>query len=165
MKIPVLSFVGRSNTGKTTLIERLIPLLKSKGIRVATIKHHHHADFEIDLEGKDSYRHKKAGARLVMIASPKKIALVEDLEGEPGLKEILSRYVRNVDLVITEGYKEEHVPRIEIYDSRRDASPLSQGHEGLLALISDTPVEAPVPVFRRDEIQRIAQLIVDKLNL
>jgi molybdopterin-guanine dinucleotide biosynthesis protein B len=164
MNIPVLSFVGRSNTGKTTLIERLIPVLKSKGLRVATIKHHLH-DFEIDLEGKDSYRHKKAGARLAMIASPKKIALVEDVDGEPGLEEILSRYVRDVDLVITEGYKEERVPRIEIYDGRGDLSPLSQGHEGLLALISDTPLEAPVPVLRRDEIQKIAQLIVERLNL
>ena len=78
MKIPVLCFVGRSNTGKTTLIEKLIPLLKSRGIRVATIKHHNH-DFEIDQEGKDTYRHKKAGAHLSMIVSPKKLALVEDL--------------------------------------------------------------------------------------
>jgi molybdopterin-guanine dinucleotide biosynthesis protein B len=162
VKIPILSFVGRSGTGKTTVIERLIPQLKVRGIRVATIKHHLH-DFDIDREGKDSYRHKKAGAKLAMVVSPGKVALVEDVDRELGLVELISRHVHDVDLVITEGYKTEDVPRIEVYNMRSHVPPVSLGHRNLLALVTDMPMDAPVPVLQRDDIGKLAEFVIEKV--
>jgi len=171
MSMPVLSIVGRSNTGKTTLIEKLIPLLKSKGIRVATIKHHNH-DFEIDHEGKDTYRHKRAGAKLAMIVAPGRLAFVEDLEGDLGLEEIIDRYIRNVDLVIIEGYKKEPVPKMEVYRCRADLPPLAVDDESIFAVITDRPFDpagcpAPsriLPGFLRDEVDQIASFIIERLG-
>jgi molybdopterin-guanine dinucleotide biosynthesis adapter protein len=163
MSIPVLCLVGRSNTGKTTLIEKLIPLFGAEGIRVATIKHHNH-DFEIDREGKDTYRHKKAGARLSMIVSPKKLAFVEDLKDELPLDEILSRYVRDVDLVIVEGYKEESVPKIEVYTYAEDRPPVALGDKDLLAVVSDRLFGFPLPVFLRDDIAGIAEFVKGEIE-
>lgn len=153
--------IGRSNTGKTTVIEKLIPILKARGIRVATIKHHPH-DFHIDIEGKDSYRHKKAGARLTIIASPSKIGIVEDLERELALEEIISRYVSGVDLVITEGYKRERMPKIEVYNYRENEPPLITDDRNGVAIIADRPVAAHVPVFFRDDVEKIAEFVIEK---
>ena len=163
MKIPVLSFVGRSGTGKTTVLERLIHLLASKGVRIASIKHHFH-DFEMDREGKDSYRHKKAGAKLAMVVSPKKIGLVQDLGREIDLEELISRYVYDVDLVITEGYKSKDAPRIEVY-SVGGQPPLSLGRQNLLALVTDRPMDASVPVLHRDDVETLADFIMEKFGL
>jgi len=164
MKIPVISFVGTSNTGKTTLLEQLIAMLNERGLRVATIKHHHR-DFEIDQEGKDTYRLKKAGARLSMIVSPVKLALVQDLVDEPSLDEVIDRYVRDVDLVIVEGYKQEPVPKIEVYSHASGSPPIALGDEKLLALVADAPLSAPVPVFLRDDVEGIAAFVIKKLRL
>jgi molybdopterin-guanine dinucleotide biosynthesis adapter protein len=164
VKAPVICFVGRSNTGKTTLLERLIELLKERGIRVATVKHHHH-DFEIDREGKDTYRHKKAGARLSMIVSPAKLALVQDLEDEPRLEEIIDRYIRDVDLVIVEGYKKEAIPKIEVFNHASGSPPVALDDENLLAIVSDAPLSASLPVFLRDEVEKIADFVIEKLGL
>jgi molybdopterin-guanine dinucleotide biosynthesis adapter protein len=164
MKTTVFSVVGRSNTGKTTLIERLIPLLTARGIRVGTIKHHLH-DFEMDREGKDTYRHKKAGARIAVIASPAKIGLVADLEKELSLEEMISRYMPGVDVVIVEGYKKEQMPKIEVYNYKEDQPPVSTGDPDVLAIVSDRPMEATVPVFSRDEVEKIAEFLVENLGL
>lgn len=158
-KIPIVSIVGRSNTGKTTLIVKLIPVLKGRGIRVATIKHHSH-EFEIDREGKDTYRHKEAGAALTIIASATKLAMVKDVDKELTLQQIVDRFVGDVDLIITEGYKWENMPKIEVYSARAEP-PATLGDPNLLAVLSDTPVEAAVPVFRRDDVQSAADLIVE----
>jgi molybdopterin-guanine dinucleotide biosynthesis protein B len=115
-KIPLISIVGTSKIGKTTFIEKLIPVFKEKGLRVATIKHHH-LDFEIDKVGKDTYRHKEAGSSTVILSSPYKIALVRDVEKEVPLRDIVSRYIDDADIIITEGYKKEDTPKIEIIDT------------------------------------------------
>jgi molybdopterin-guanine dinucleotide biosynthesis adapter protein len=161
---PVISFVGRSNSGKTTFLEKLIPVLKELGVRVATIKHDVH-DFEIDREGKDTYRHKKAGARITMIASPKKLALVEDLDSELPLETIVTRYVRNIDLVMTEGYKKEQMPKIEVYAFREDVPPLALDDPNVLAIVADVPLDAHVPVFSRDNPAPVADFIIEKFGL
>jgi molybdopterin-guanine dinucleotide biosynthesis protein B len=158
-KIPIVSIVGRAKTGKTTLVVKLISILKARGIRVATIKHHHH-DFEADREGKDTYRHKQAGASLTIIASPAKIAMVKDVEEELTLQQIVDRFVGDVDLIITEGYKGESIPKIEVY-SAREEPPATLGDPNLLAVLSDTPVDTRVPVFKRDDAQAAADLIVE----
>ena len=95
--IPIISIVGKSDSGKTTLIEKLVPELTRKGYRVATVKHDVHG-FEVDREGKDSWRHKQAGAHTVIISSPQKIALIRDVEKDSTLDEIRRRWVQDVDL-------------------------------------------------------------------
>ena len=162
--IPILSVVGRSNTGKTTFIEKLIPMLKAKGIRLATIKHHRH-DFESDREGKDSYRHKKAGASISMIVSPQKVAFTADTDHELSIRELVSSYVSNVDLVIVEGFKEERAPKIELYTYSEELTPLCRDDRDVFAVMSDRPIDAPVPVLSRDDIAAAAELILTKLKL
>jgi molybdopterin-guanine dinucleotide biosynthesis adapter protein len=162
--IPVIGIVGRSKTGKTTLVEKLIPLFKSSGIRVATAKHHPH-DFEIDIPGKDTYRHKKAGASTVIISSPGKIALVKDTDGDLPLEEIRARYVDEVDLLIAEGYKREEIPKIEVFPKKEGIDPVCIDDSNLLAIITDIPFNSRVPVFQRDDVELVAQFIMEKLRL
>lgn len=157
-QIPVVSIVGRSKTGKTTVVAKLIAILKDRGVRVATIKHHPH-DFEIDIEGKDTYRHKEAGAVLTIITSPEKIAMVKDVDEEMTVRQIVDSYIDDVDLIVTEGFKRESFPKIEVY-SPRSEPPATIGDPNLLALMSDVPIDAPVPVFKRDDVKAAADLII-----
>lgn len=157
-KIPMVSIVGRAKTGKTTVVVKLISILKKRGIRTATIKHHPH-DFDIDIEGKDTYRHKEAGALLTIIASPRKIAMVRDVEEEMTVGQIVERYVDDVDLIIIEGYKREDLPKIEVYSARKEP-PATLGDPNLLAVMSDTPVDSSVPVFKRDDVEAAADIVV-----
>ncbi|HOE16721.1 MAG TPA: molybdopterin-guanine dinucleotide biosynthesis protein B [Syntrophorhabdaceae bacterium] len=158
--IAVLSIVGRSKTGKTTLIEKLIPLLKSRGLTIATIKHHH-GDFEIDREGKDTYRHKAAGAKAVLLTSPAKIALVMDVDKELKVQEIINKYIHDVDLVITEGYKRESFPKIEVFNWKKDTYPVCLGDGSLIALVVDKRIDVTVQQFLRDDIAGIAEFILN----
>ena len=112
--IPILSIVGKSDSGKTTLIEKLLPELIRRGYRIATVKHDVHG-FEVDREGKDSWRHKKAGAHTVIISSPQKVALIRDVEKDLTLDELREKLVQDVDLILSEGYKKDVQPKIEIF--------------------------------------------------
>ena len=156
--------MGRSKTGKTTLIEKLISLLDSKGIKVAVIKHHHR-DFEIDVPGKDTHRLKYAGARTVIISSPKKIAIIQDTWREPSIEDIISKYVTNIDIVITEGYKKADMPKIEVYQKNKNLPPVCIDDKNLLAVVSDLPIVASVPVFLRDDVEGIIELILSQFAL
>lgn len=159
--VVAISFVGRSKVGKTTLIERLLPLLTEKGLRVGVIKHHHH-DFEIDKRGKDTYRYKQAGAGFTMLASPKKIALVADTP-ELTLEEIIARFVRNVDLVIVEGFKKEALPKIEVFRAKEGVGTLVCGDDkNLVAIVTDEPLVAALPVFSRNDVEGVARFIVTR---
>jgi molybdopterin-guanine dinucleotide biosynthesis adapter protein len=163
--IPILSVVsGRSNTGKTTLLEKLIPALRSKGLRIGTIKHHA-GNFEIDSEGKDSYRHKKAGASVSMIASPTKIGLVADVTQELASSELVRLYMRDIDLAITEGYKREHMPKLEVYVYQKGLDPLATHDPDVIAIAADRMINAHVPVFLRDDYKGMTDFIVTRLKL
>jgi molybdopterin-guanine dinucleotide biosynthesis adapter protein len=164
VKPVVFCIVGRSNTGKTTLIERLIPLLVAKGIRVATIKHHH-KPIEMDVVGKDTQRHKQAGAQASMIVAGKRLGLVADVEEEMGVGELVARYMTGVDLVIVEGYKKEPLPKIEVYNYREDDPPVAGEDERLVAIVSDREIAARVPVFLRDEVEAIVEFVVERFGL
>lgn len=155
--IPIISVVGRSDSGKTTLIEKLIPELNRRGYRVGTIKHDVHG-FDIDHPGKDSWRHAKAGAELVLISSPTKAAMVKRVDAELTLDEIAGRYVSDVDLVLTEGFKRESKPKIEI---RRGAEePLSSPDEVLFVVAEKQAVsEDDVPILALADISGMADLI------
>ena len=155
---PIVSIVGKSNAGKTTLLERLVPELRQRGYRIGTIKHNVHG-FDIDLEGKDSWRHKQAGAHTVVISSPKKIALVKDVEAEESPDSLASKYFQDVDIILTEGYKKQDKPKIEVFRSQMDGRPLCKGDEHLVALVSDTSLDLCVPRFDLDDIKGLADFV------
>ena len=156
--IPIVSIVGRSNTGKTTLIEKLIPELMRRGYRVATIKHNIHG-FDIDHEGKDSWRHKKAGARLTVVASPHRVAVIEDADRDFELAELRDRYIRDVDVILSEGFKRNPHPKIEVVRSEMKHAPLCSREDNLMAIVSDKPVDRGVPCLDIDDIRGVADMI------
>jgi len=161
MMVPIVSIVGTSDSGKTTLIERLIPRLIRKGYRVATVKHDVHG-FEIDHEGKDSWRHKRAGASTVVLSSPERVAVIKDVEREQTLEEIRSACVGDVDLIVTEGYKRSAFPKIEVSLSRESAELVCARDDNLLAVVSNRSPCLDVPFFRDDEIDRLADWLEDR---
>ena len=153
----VVSIVGNSSSGKTTLIEKLIAELKSRGYRIGSIKHAHHG-YDVDTKGKDSWRHKNAGADTVIISSPGQIVMVkDDLESES--LDTLEKYFQDVDLVIAEGFKKEARPKIEIFRVQVHSEPLFKDSDDLVAMVSDSTVKMNVPVFGLEEIQKLADFI------
>ena len=156
--IPIVSIVGRSNSGKTTVLEALIRELVGRGYRVATVKHDVHG-FEIDREGKDSWRHKRAGARTVVISSPEKIAVIEDVDRELGLEEVRRRVVGDVDIILTEGYKRQRYPKIEVNLFGDSSELLCSSDDTLIACVSSRPVHTDVPVFSGAEIGGLCELL------
>jgi molybdopterin-guanine dinucleotide biosynthesis protein MobB len=153
---PLVSIVGRSESGKTTLIEILIPELKRRGYRIGTIKHTHHA-LEIDQTGKDSARHRAAGAHTVILASTGQIAMIKSASSDSVAD--LIRYFYDVDLLITEGYKHENTPKIEVVRTEVHTELLCRSDPGLIALATDADIAVHVPVFRLDDPVPIADFI------
>src|SRR4030067_2293805 len=134
--IPIISIVGKSDSGKTTLIEKLVPELTRRGYRIATVKHDVDG-FEVDQEGKDSWRHKRAGAHTVMISSPQKIALIRDVEKDLTLEEIREKFIQDVDLILSEGYKKDVQPKVEVFRKGKYKELLCTKEDNLIAVISD----------------------------
>ena len=161
-KIPLVSIVGYSGSGKTTLVERLIPELGRRGLRVATIKHNRHG-FEVDLEGKDSWRHRRAGAVLTVLASPGKVAVMADTEGDPGLGELGERFIRDVDVILAEGFKKNPHPKIEVFRKSLGKEFLSGDDEALMAVAGDDPGGLRVPRYSLDDITGLVDLIVGRV--
>jgi len=160
---PILCFVGRSNSGKTTLIERLIPELTQGGYRVATIKHAGHG-FDLDTEGKDSWRHKRAGASTVIVLSQGSLAMFTDVPEELPVEEVRRQFVNgDIDLIIAEGWKSEGFPKVVVVREQLDEVNVSL--DGLLAVASMKPIECPAPWFDRDNVQGLAQLIIKQFPL
>jgi molybdopterin-guanine dinucleotide biosynthesis protein B len=152
----IICIVGRSQSGKTTLIEKLIPELKQRGYRIGTIKHSHHI-FDFDKSGKDSWRHKDAGADTVIIASPGKIAMVKN--DHQGTLDRLQHYFDDLDLLITEGYKKENKPKIEVVRSARHTEALLKDDRHLVAVVTDVDLKMKIPVFGLDDIDQLADFI------
>ena len=150
-KAPVLCVVGPSNSGKTGLMEALIKELSEKGYRIATIKHSHHS-VEMDQPGKDSWRHRKAGADVSIFCSKERVAVFSEWEREPTVEELCSRYVQNVGWVLIEGFKESPYPKIVVIgDGKWDPSLWTE----VKAVVSNHPCDASVPVFRPEEAKKI----------
>lgn len=156
---PVVSIVGRSQSGKTTLIEKLIPELKKRGYTVGTIKHSHHNP-DIDRSGKDSSRHKAAGADTVIFHCAGTIAMVRN--DHDGDLDSLLGYFNDVDLVITEGYKSENKPKIEVVRSVRHSKPLLANDKTLIAVVTDIDLQLKVPKFGFEDIVPLADMIEEK---
>jgi molybdopterin-guanine dinucleotide biosynthesis protein B len=164
MPPPVVSIVSKKGSGKTTLIEKLLPALRKRGFRVGTVKHDTHG-FDIDREGKDSWRHKQAGAQTVVISSPWKISLIKDVDREIDLDDIVQHYFPDVDVVITEGYKWALKAQVEVFRSTAHKEPLYTSSEAhpLMAVMSDVPLDLGVPRLDIDDIEGLADLLEARL--
>jgi formylmethanofuran dehydrogenase subunit E len=158
-EIPVVSLIGRSGAGKTTLMEKLVRELSGRGYRLATIKHHSHSGFEIDTPGKDSWRFAQAGSRHVTIAAPDKIASYHLLDRPLDLDEITGG-IAGVDLILVEGYKQANKPAIEVVRAA-NSTELVCNPTRRIAVAADFPLDLGVPQFGLDEAAAIADLIED----
>lgn len=163
---PLLGFVAFSGTGKTTLLEKLIPVLRQHGLRIALIKHAHH-DFDIDTPGKDSYRLRQAGASQVMVASAKRWALInehDESRDEPCLDELLRHLdPERFDLLLVEGFKHEHYPKIELWRSELAKPLLHPDDHTIIALACDKVPDGTngIPLLDLNDIAAIARFVVD----
>jgi molybdopterin-guanine dinucleotide biosynthesis protein MobB len=165
--IPVLGFAAFSGTGKTTLLEKLIPQLTARGIRVGMVKHAHH-EFDIDKPGKDSYRLRTAGARQMLIASSKRQALVTEnvTPEEPRLDELITRLdLDNLDLVLVEGFKQVPFPKIELHRQALGKTLLYPQDSSIIAVASDHPADCrELPSLDINDSTAVAAFIIDWLR-
>ena len=159
--IPIISIVGKSDSGKTTLMEKLLPELVRRGYRIATVKHDVHG-FEVDREGKDSWRHKKAGAHTVIISSPQKVALIRDVEKDFTLEELRMKFIQDVGLILSEGYKKDVQPKIEVFRKEKHKELLCTKEDNLVAIVSDKTFQVGVPCFGLDDIKGLGDFIEAK---
>jgi molybdopterin-guanine dinucleotide biosynthesis protein B len=165
MKPHVLGIAGWKNSGKTTLVERLVREMTARSYSVSTLKHAHHS-FDLDQPGKDSHRHRSAGAMEVAIVSANRWAIIHELRGqdEPSLAETITR-LSPCDLVIVEGWKWESHPKIEV--RRRDAAGIEplDGDGTVIAIAADFPVETALPLFDLDAAAAIADFVEERFGL
>ncbi|MBI4778552.1 molybdopterin-guanine dinucleotide biosynthesis protein B [Candidatus Desantisbacteria bacterium] len=150
--IPIVSIVGRKNSGKTTLIKGIVPELKKRGYRVGTIKHHSHelSLEDVDKMGKDTYEHQSCGADAVVLSASNKLMLFRAVKEHQGIDDISQTYLRDMDIILTEGYKLENKPKIEIFRQEigRDQGLLcNQKGDNLAAVVSDSAFDITVPCF------------------
>jgi molybdopterin-guanine dinucleotide biosynthesis adapter protein len=152
----IIGLAGWSGSGKTTLVTRVIPVLVRRGLKVATVKHAHHA-FDTDQPGKDSWLHRQAGASEVAIASSRRWAIVHELRDapEPALEDMLAK-LSPVDLVIVEGFKRHAHPKLEVFRAVVGKPLLHPDDDCIVAIATDAPLQASVPVLMLDDIEAIA---------
>jgi molybdopterin-guanine dinucleotide biosynthesis adapter protein len=161
--VRVIGLAGWSGAGKTTLLTRLIPCLTGRGIGVSTVKHAHH-EFDVDRPGKDSWMHREAGARQVLVGSARRWALMTELRGapEPGLGFLLSR-LSPVDLVIVEGFKRDRHPKIEVHRAANGKPWLHPDDPAIRAVAADAPPPPPgrgLPFAALDDTAAVAELVL-----
>ncbi|MBR0851588.1 molybdopterin-guanine dinucleotide biosynthesis protein B [Bradyrhizobium diazoefficiens] len=156
----VIGLAGWSGAGKTTLLTRLIPYFNAQGLRVSVIKHAHH-QFDVDVPGKDSWRHREAGAAEVLVASSKRWALMHELRGaaEPRLPELLDK-LSEVDLVVVEGFKREPHRKIEVHRAANDKPLLFPDDPGIAGIATDVAIETRLPTVHLDDIPAVASLML-----
>ena len=158
--IPIISVVAFSGTGKTTFLERLIPVLKKRGLRLAVMKHDAH-DFQVDREGKDSWRMTRAGADVTVLTNGQHAVLFENRPVEDA--QILEQ-IRDVDLILTEGYKHGPWKKIALY-RRELGKPFPCPIEECMAVVSDTAMEnVPVPCYDFESVEKVADLIEEEIQ-
>ena len=156
----VFSIVGEHGSGKTTVIEGLVAELTGLGLRVGTIKHDVHG-FQMDHEGKDSFRHKAAGASVSLVSSSWQVGMVRDTDRDLTVAELVERFMGGLDVVLTEDYHRERWPKVEVH-RRATGKPLRcAGDETIVALVSDEAVPVDVPIFGFDRISEVARLLLE----
>lgn len=161
----VFGIAGYSGSGKTTLLEKLIPQLTARGLRVSVIKHAHHG-FDIDRPGKDSFRHRQAGAYEVLLSCNDRWALMHERrhEAEPTLNELLS-HLSPCDLVLIEGFKQEPVPKLEVYRLANGTPPIFAERSDVVAVATDGEIDTLLPVLPLNDIGAIADFVLHHLGL
>jgi molybdopterin-guanine dinucleotide biosynthesis protein B len=169
MNVPIISIVGQKNSGKTTLVEKIIGELKQRGYRVGAIKHDAHR-FEIDHKGKDTWRMTKAGAETVVISSNEKMAMVKKIDKEDNVNEIAHWLLGDMDIIITEGYKRQNKPKIEITSTGK----LICRNENNLIAIAYIPQNGKkpdgleyitgMPYFNADDTKGVVNFIIEKIK-
>ncbi len=162
----IFGFAGYSGSGKTTLAEKLIHYFYQKKIEIAVVKHAHH-QFEADHKGKDSYRLRTAGSRQVLVSSITRSALFIENErkGEPSLKSLLHR-LEPARLVLVEGFKKEFIPKLEVWQESNQSPLLYLQDDTILAMVTDDEMlNLPIPQFKMDEIQEIADFIISTTGI
>ena len=160
MNTPVFGVVGWKNSGKTTLTERLVSELTTRGLTVSMVKHTHH-NVDVDRSGTDSYRHRMAGALEVMLAGGSRFALMHEYRNQPEfeLDELLSR-MAPCDLVLVEGFKKTPIPKLEVRRAERQTSVLAEEDSSIVAVASDYEISGlDIPVFNLNDIPSIADFI------
>nr|NJM04588.1 molybdopterin-guanine dinucleotide biosynthesis protein B [Desulfobacula sp.] len=156
-KTEIITIVGKSDSGKTTLLEKLVAELTRRGYRIGTVKHAHDG-FDMDREGKDSWRHKKAGAHTVLVIADDRIALIRD--DRTGDLEKMRTYLFDVDIILAEGFKGQPLPKIEIFRTAGGhKAPLCMKDNSLIAFVTDSSHKPDVPVFGLEEVGRLADFI------
>ena len=158
--IPIFSFVAFSGTGKTTLLEKLVAELKKRGLRVAVVKHDAH-EFDIDREGKDSWRFTRAGADVTAVISETKAAIMENRR--VSIETLLS-WITDVDIILTEGYKHGVWPKIAVMRSSA-GTPLPVPLEELFAIVTDAPENTDKPCFDLDDIIGLADFLINEVKI
>ena len=158
-------FAGWSGSGKTTLIEKLIPRFGALGLRVSLIKHAHHT-FDVDHPGKDSYRHRQAGASEILVTSSRRWVLMHELRGaaEPSFEEQV-RHFSPCDLLLVEGFKHAPIPKLEVWRAVTGEPMLHPNDPHIVAVASDRPVDTKLPVLGLDDDRSVAQFILAHLRL
>ena len=161
----IICVVGKKKCGKTTFLEKLVPELKALGVSVGVVKHDAHS-FDMDREGKDSWRLKQAGADTVVVSSPDRIAMVKSVDHEHTLPELAECLFSDKRLVLTEGYFNSNCPKVEVFRREAHATPLcnrqNQEDKRLVAMVSDRGVDADVPVFGLDDAASVADFLARK---
>ncbi|HSL16618.1 MAG TPA: molybdopterin-guanine dinucleotide biosynthesis protein B [Methylomirabilota bacterium] len=155
----VFSVVGESDSGKTTVIEGLVAELTSLGLKVGTIKHDVHG-FQMDREGKDSYRHKQAGASISLVSSPWQVGMVRDTGRDLPVAELVERFMDGVDVVLTEDYHLERWPKVEVHRRATGKGLRCAGDDTVIAVVSDEPLAVEAPVFGFDRLSEVARLLL-----
>ncbi|MEJ1338470.1 MAG: molybdopterin-guanine dinucleotide biosynthesis protein MobB [Candidatus Sedimenticola sp. (ex Thyasira tokunagai)] len=163
-QVPILGFAAYSGTGKTTLLRKLLPLLKSRGLRIGMVKHTHH-DFDIDKPGKDSYELRKAGADEMLVASGKRWALMVETgkTGDPVLQDMIEHLdQRNLDLILVEGFKHERLPKIELHRPSRNKPLIFPQDAEIIAVAADGDLGAQteLPQLDINDAEAISQFIL-----
>jgi len=159
MSTPVLSIVGRSNSGKTTLLEKLIAALTHQGLRIATIKHSHHQP-DMDTPGKDSWRHKQAGAAATLLVGPERMLMVKDIDGVLNPHILAERYFSDFDLLLVEGYAGMDGAKIEVVRSARSNQLRNSVEQGLIAVVTDVmSLDSGLPQFELDDVVGLSEFI------
>ncbi len=158
---PAVSFVAKSGTGKTTLLEKVIAELKQRGWRIGVVKHDAHR-FDIDHPGKDSHRFTAAGADTMLISSPAKLAMVKQHAESPPVEALIATYFRDVDLVLTEGFKMSSLPKIEVHRAGHNPALICRGEQHdptLIAVASDEPLDLDVPLLDLNDPVAVAGFV------
>ncbi len=158
MTYPIVSIVGVSGSGKTTLLVKVVAELVKRGYSVNTLKHDSHT-FEMDRPGKDSWRHKKAGAAAIALSCPAKFAVIKDVKKEWTAERIIAGFLNDADVVITEGYKKAAFLKIEVVRAKRSKKPVCAKDPKLLAFASDMKLPGKTPVYKLSDFKGIATLI------